>query len=259
MKPIRVRGSILNHGERALICTALLGKTCEALLAELDTILPKCPDIIEWRVDAFTGIADTSAVLAAAVALREKIGTLPLIFTRRAAHEGGAAVTISEDEVVLLYERVCASHLVDFIDYELSQAPAHLARLRAASRAQDIGMVMSHHDFATTPPSPRLRALIDQAVSCGADVAKLAVMPQSPLDVLRLLEVTYQASRDLPIPLITMSMGAMGSMSRVYGAQFGSALTFALGASASAPGQISIETLRVLAAQVPNVVTRSTH
>ena len=79
----------------------------------------------------------------------------------------------------------------------------------------------------------------------GADVAKLAVMPRSARDVARLLAVTAQASEELGLPVVTMSMGALGAVSRVSGAVFGSALTFAtVDGGPSAPGQLPIEQVR---------------
>jgi 3-dehydroquinate dehydratase-1 len=75
-------------------------------------------------------------------------------------------------------------------------------------------------------------------------VAKVAVMPDTMTDVIRLLSATERASRQLPVPLITMAMGSLGVVTRVFGSLFGSALTFAAGEKSSAPGQIPIETLR---------------
>ena len=42
-----------------------------------------------------------------------------------------------------------------------------------------------------------------------------------------------------------MSMGALGAVSRVAGANFGSAVTFGCYGETSAPGQIPLEELRV--------------
>ena len=47
-----------------------------------------------------------------------------------------------------------------------------------------------------------------------------------------------------------MSMGGYGSVSRMIGGVFGSALTFAVGKSSSAPGQIAIDELRAVLATV---------
>ena len=79
----------------------------------------------------------------------------------------------------------------------------------------------------------------------GADVAKIAVMPQSREDVMTLMEATMEADHSLDIPVVTMSMGRMGVLSRLAGTLTGSAMTFASVGEASAPGQIPIEQMRV--------------
>ncbi|OJT86888.1 3-dehydroquinate dehydratase, partial [Clostridioides difficile] len=78
----------------------------------------------------------------------------------------------------------------------------------------------------------------------GADLPKIAVMPQNEKDVLVLLEATnemFKIYADRPI--ITMSMSGMGVISRLCGEIFGSALTFGAAKSVSAPGQISFKEL----------------
>ena len=59
-----------------------------------------------------------------------------------------------------------------------------------------------------------------------------------------LLGATLRASQALELPLISMSMGALGALSRITGFAFGSALTFGVGAGSSAPGQMPIGELR---------------
>ena len=50
------------------------------------------------------------------------------------------------------------------------------------------------------------------------------------------------------VPLITMSMGALGMVSRVSGQVFGSAATFGSAGTASAPGQVPVVELRKMLA-----------
>lgn len=80
---------------------------------------------------------------------------------------------------------------------------------------------------------------------------KIAVMPRSAEDVLTLLAATSEfKEKYAERPVISMSMGWLGSISRVAGEFFGSALTFAAAKHASAPGQLSAgdvdEILRIL-------------
>ncbi len=80
----------------------------------------------------------------------------------------------------------------------------------------------------------------------GADILKLAVMPETSEDVLDLLQTTAQISAQTMHPIITMSMGKLGVISRISGATFGSAVTFATVGQASAPGQIPLDKMRAI-------------
>lgn len=69
-------------------------------------------------------------------------------------------------------------------------------------------------------------------------------MPTCNRDLLTLLDATLSASQQLNIPIITISMGKLGVITRIFGWIFGSSVTFAIGKQSSAPGQIPIEELR---------------
>ena len=65
-------------------------------------------------------------------------------------------------------------------------------------------------------------------------------MPKNFNDVLTLMRATYRARTEaVDLPLITMSMGEIGTISRVIGDLYGSDTSFVVGKAASAPGQIS--------------------
>ena len=80
----------------------------------------------------------------------------------------------------------------------------------------------------------------------GADIGKIAVMPHNERDVLRLMELTRRAGAFVSMPLITMSMGQLGMISRLSGNLTGSVMTFGALTSekASAPGQITVKELK---------------
>jgi len=227
-----------------MLCAPLVGASREALLAEAAAVGAAAPDIVEWRADFFQAIGDSKAVVETARAMRGALPGLPLLFTRRSAAEGGRKVTISEQAVADLYAAVCEADCVDLVDYEMSNEPARMKAVREASRRRSIGLVASYHNFQETPPAEALAAQFRRARELGGDVAKVAVMPKSRQDVLLLLSATLQASQALDIPLISMSMGPLGAISRIAGFAFGSALTFGVGAGASAPGQMPIAELR---------------
>ena len=67
-------------------------------------------------------------------------------------------------------------------------------------------------------------------------------LPRCRSDVLELLAATAEMADLHPkTPVITMSMGALGAVSRLAGEAFGSAMTFANPGQASAPGQVSLD------------------
>jgi 3-dehydroquinate dehydratase-1 len=245
-KPIELHGKPVAGGKFPLICTPLVGRTRAQVLNEVSVVLAKKPDILEWRVDFFEGIANADDVISLASAIKTLAGSVPLLFTRRSIREGGEKIALSEEQVIALYQAVCASRQIDLIDFEMSNDPLHIAQVREAARANDIKLILSFHNFSFTPSLEILSQRFLQADELGADVAKVAVMPRNLEDVLTLLSATLAASQKLRIPLISMSMGPYGSLTRLFGWTFGSALSFAVGASSSAPGQVPIEDLNTV-------------
>jgi len=241
-KIIDARGRKLG-GELPLICTPLVGRSRERILAEAASVVAKKPDVIEWRVDFFERIGDTAAVLDVARALRTAAGELPIIFTRRSTKEGGEPIAIGDEDVVRLYDALGASRLVDFIDFEMGNDPEHVRCVRESTRAHETRLILSYHNFAYTPGREFLVQRFLEAERLGADVAKVAVMPRDRTDVLTLLAATAEADGKGGIPLISMAMGPLGSVTRMIGGVFGSSLSFAVGEAASAPGQIPIADL----------------
>jgi len=248
VKPILLHGKPLAGGQLPAIIAPLVGTSQATIVEEVRVIVAKQPDVLEWRIDFFADIGNPLAVIDTALAIRRAAGGLPVLLTRRNVSEGGTPIAIDEAAVVAMYAAACQAQCIELIDYELSNAPADLQYLREVSAAHGVAMVMSYHNFQQTPEAAVLDAKFAEAARLGADVAKVAVMPGSVADVLVLLAATERASRSLQIPLISMSMGGVGAISRIIGGVCGSAASFAIGQSSSAPGQIAIEDLRGLLA-----------
>ena len=105
-------------------------------------------------------------------------------------------------------------------------------------------MIFSSHDFNATPSEEEIIDRLKKMEALGGDLLKIAVMPQTPADVLTLLSATTKMNKTSSRPLITMSMGALGAISRSCGEVFGSCMTFGSAKLASAPGQIPAVELR---------------
>ncbi|MFD2392489.1 type I 3-dehydroquinate dehydratase [Dietzia aerolata] len=194
----------------------------------------------EWRVDLYEPFTAGSGLdPAPAVAALERLAALlpdtALLVTFRTTAEGGTA-EISGPAYLALLDAVAATGLACAVDVEYRHPMADQA-IAAAQRHQT-AVVASNHDFEGTPATEEIVTRLQAMEEAGADVAKIAVMPRSAGDVVRLLEATERRYRDAQIPLITMSMGGLGAVTRIGGGVFGSAATFATVGAASAPGQL---------------------
>lgn len=195
-------------------------------------------DIVELRLDALP-ILDISAVKNALCAVRAAIGnTVPLLATIRTKKEGGLA-QITDEQYGRLCAAVCAGGLADLLDVEASTAPDVKKAVQQCAAQAGVKTVFSSHNFQETPPTAVMAETLTDMVRQGADIAKLAVMPHTPADTARLLEATALAAQATAnaAPLITMSMGQLGMVSRICGAAFGSCAGFATAGVSSAPGQ----------------------
>ena len=188
--PIRLNGQPIGTGAFPSIITPLVGRTSADLMGELEAILPKKPDLLEWRIDFFEGIADTDRVIETARRMKRSAGPVPILLTRRSTTEGGQPIPMQEPAVVAMYCRACEARCIDLIDYELSNAKDHLSQLRTVSAANGVAMIMSYHNFELTPDIDTLLGRFVEAERLGADIAKVAVMPRNPQDVLTLLAAT---------------------------------------------------------------------
>ena len=108
-------------------------------------------------------------------------------------------------------------------------------------------MILSSHDFERTPDEQEIVGRLKKMRQLGADVPKVAVMPQDALDVLTLMSATRRYV-DLYAegPVITMSMKWLGAVSRICGEVFGSSLTFGSTLRVSAPGQLAVSDLKYI-------------
>ncbi|AJQ27149.1 type I 3-dehydroquinate dehydratase [Pelosinus fermentans] len=239
-------GKVIGEGTQPLICTPLVGRNQEIVLAELANVLEKKPDIIEWRADFFEGIANTDEVVTLANKIKGIAGDLPIIFTIRSTREGGQTIPLSDSEAIELNAAICTNTSVEYVDCELSNLPEHFQQLCKVARENSTKVIASFHNFNCTPSKESLEQKFKQAEQYGADVAKVAVMPKTLEDVLTLLSVTLEAKNKLKIPVISMSMGGLGAVTRMFGGVFGSTVSFAVGQSSSAPGQVPIEDLNTV-------------
>ena len=80
----------------------------------------------------------------------------------------------------------------------------------------------------------------------GADIPKVAYMPQSEEDVQTVIRAAYDARECCKKPFIALSMGREGLITRICSGRAGTAVTFASVSGQSAPGQVSVSYMKYL-------------
>ncbi|MGO0883273.1 type I 3-dehydroquinate dehydratase [Clostridioides difficile] len=225
------------------ICVPIVGKTKEEIVEEVNDLKEICLDIVEWRVDFFENVENIQQVKEVLNELRKYIPGKPLLFTFRSIKEGGQKL-ISKDYYTILNKEISNTGLIDLIDVELFMGDEIVNEIVEFAHKKEVKVIMSNHDFNKTPQKEEIISRLCKMQELGADLPKIAVMPQNESDVLVLLAATnemVQVYADRPI--ITMSMAGIGVISRLCGEIFGSSLTFGAAKKISAPGQISVEEL----------------
>ena len=243
MKPVVVRNVAIGEGIPK-ICVPIVGKTIGEILNQAKHICEIGADVVEWRVDWF--VDHYESVENAAKQLRKVLDETPILFTFRTAKEGGERA-IEPDVYVELNEKMAKSGYVDIVDVEAFIGDTYVEKVVKTSHECGVKVIASNHDFRKTPPKAELISRMRKMQELGADIPKIAVMPQSTEDVLTLLSATEEMRRCYADrPVITMSMAGTGIVSRMCGEVFGSALTFGAAGKVSAPGQIDVEELRTV-------------
>lgn len=245
MHTIHIRNLTIGAG-RPKICIPIIQTTKEAIweMAEQIAGQPGVADFVEWRADWFSQVKEETAVQEVLSGMRQILGETPILFTFRTAAEGGElAVSLEQYQDINLYA-IC-SGMVDLVDLEFFQTESIRDTLLEAAQLHGIKVIASNHDFEKTPPKGEIISRLRRMQAFGADIAKIAVMPQCSADVKQLLDATWEVSRSQNSgPIITMSMGQEGCISRLAGQFFGSAVTFGAIGAGSAPGQINAADLK---------------
>lgn len=209
------------------IAIPIFQQKCSDVIAVAEDCIDKGADILEFRIDALKNpeISEIKKTI-------EEIN-FPMIATNRINSEGGSFKGSEEDRFNILYE--CCD-LVDYVDIELQSDDEYINRIHETGTKT----IVSYHDFEKTPDLNEIMYIVSKEQELG-DIAKVAFMPQDLEDTLTVLAVLSHCENTIAI-----SMGDLGSYTRVMASKFDSPITFAAGTDVTAPGQIDIETMKAL-------------
>lgn len=190
-------------------------------------------DLIEWRADYLP----KDEILKVAPAVFEVCNGKEVIFTIRTTREGGY-LDLDDQEYVDLIKEVAAIYQPDYIDFEYYSYKSVFEQMLDFPN-----LVLSYHNFSETPSN--YLEIMSELTSLSPAVVKMAVMANSEQDVLDVMNYTRGfKTLNAGQEFATISMGALGKLSRISGFVTGSSWTFASLDEASAPGQISLTNTR---------------
>ena len=253
MNTVKVRDIEIGAGTPKII-VPIVGKTKEEIIAEAKTFDSIPVDVVEWRVDWFEGVFDFAQVKDVLTDLRGVLGNTPILMTFRTSREGGEKA-IDDKAYTELNLNAAKSGLADLIDVEIFTGDAVVREIIDGAHAAGVKVVASNHDFHKTPTKSDIIYRLRKMQDMGADIPKIAVMPQSKRDVLTLLSATEEMVTDYADrPIITMSMAGTGVISRLCGEVFGSSMTFGAAGKASAPGQMGVNDLNIVLVLLHNAL-----
>ncbi len=195
-------------------------------------------DFIEWRCDFYDNVEDPEVRIKPMTLFRDQLSNAPILFTMRTSVEMGLK-EIDTKAYTDLNLAVIESGLIDLVDIELSRGESVVKQVVKAAHNFGVKVIVSRHNTMATPDKEVIVGNLCQMQDLGADIVKFAVMPQTERDVLTLLDATLTMKEEHnDTPIITMSMGKLGAISRICGQVFGSDVTFGTAGNASAPGQL---------------------
>ena len=245
MNTIKVRDIEIGAGAPKII-VPIVGVTKEDILNEAKTFDSIPVDVVEWRVDWFEHVFEFDKVEDVLKELRTVLGNIPLLLTFRTKKEGGEKAIDTKDYKELNL-RAAKTGYVDFIDVEIFTGDDVVREIIDGAHAAGVKVIASNHDFFKTPAKSDIIYRLRKMQDMGADIPKIAVMPQSKRDVLTLLCATEEMVTDYADrPIITMAMAGTGVISRLCGEVFGSSMTFGAAKKASAPGQMGVNDLNTV-------------
>ncbi len=190
-------------------------------------------DILEIRVDQFKNIDPT--YVKNVIRKRKKIG-VPLILTVRSKEEGGQRDISNKAKLNIFKDNI---QLVDAVDIEL-ESPI-LSEVVKNAKKNKKKVIISWHNFQTTPNDKTLKSILSKAKKSGAHLVKIAAKANKVEDFNRLMKFTIENKSK---NIITISLGGIGSLSRLVFPGLGSLLTYAYINKPSGLGQISLDDLR---------------
>lgn len=187
----------------------------------------KVVDILEFRADR---IYEEGGEAIDDLLRRVKEFNLPVIATVR-EDEG---YNFTPEERIQIFEKLIP--YADAVDIELKTEIRD--KVIKTAKNSNKSVIVSEHNLKETPSDTGIKKILSESINCGADIAKIALYANSAEDVLRLTHFTLKNA--VRTPLICLSLGNTGTISRFINPAIGSCMSYGYIDKPAAPGQSSL-------------------
>ena len=240
--PVQIKGFKLGEGLPKLIASTT-ANTPEGFLKQVEIYANTAGlDCVDMRPDYIGKISgkDFAELTKKAYPLAKQLG---VEVSLRDKYEGGARIVPDDEYDVWWTEFFENGGKADFVDLEMFRDIKVVRKGIKMAHERGIKVMISDHEFGWTPSEDDMIRRLIAMEKEGSDILKLAAWAHNFDDCLRLMSATWKYRRYYGNkPLVTMSMGAIGCLSRVTGEFSGSDMTFVIvGDKGSAPGQFPIK------------------
>lgn len=212
-----------------MICIAITESTIDSMVRIANST---DSDLAELRLDYLDDFSEI-----------EKIRNIrkPKISTCMPVREGGRFKGSEKERIEIL---LSAIEFSNFVTIELRTRKSLRDRLIKKAKETGVKVIISYHDFNSTPERKETLKILKKERAAGADIAKISFMPKNYADVVNTMYTLV--GNNLEIPIIAVSMGRLGRISRILAPVFGSYLTYASAGKGkeSAEGQLTVKELK---------------
>lgn len=203
-----------------MICVTVARTRHKHTIAEHQRLADAGAKLIELRLDYIGRSIDLTRLLNGR--------PTPVVITCRRKSDGGRWDRSEEERLMMLRSAIAMG--VEYVDLEDDIADK-IPRYGKTKR------IVSMHNFEGTPQD--LESVHAELANHDADIIKIATLANSFSDVRRMLTLMQNSK----VPTIGISMGDIGTVTRILGLRYGAPFTYCVYSSERrvAPGQLSFD------------------
>lgn len=236
-----IRFKVIFQKSMSKICIPLRAKSFKELERQIKKTENKA-DLLEIWLDCLQDFGDEVAPKKNSSAKFHalnliKLSRKPLLIVNKSKLENGLWQWSEAERIQALIDFAKAG--AAYIDIGIQTKPGLIKKLILNKHKSKI--IISYHNFSSTPPLPNLLKILKKALDMGADLVKIVTFTKKNQDNYTIFKLLEKAGKE-KLPLIAHCMGKYGTISRVFGPKYGSKICYVAldQKSKTAPGQLTL-------------------